>query len=106
VIQSIIALAVDKKGFEMANTDQRTVGVSPKAVAAAVTTFVASVAVGFVANKVGLGVDVDTLEAILLPVVTAVVTFVVSYAAKPGLVVNTDEVNVDGPVPPPNNVNF
>lgn len=85
--------------------EQQTVGVSPKVVAAAVTTFVATVAVGFVANKIGLGVDVDTLEAILLPVVTSVVTFVVSYLAKPGLVVNTDEVNVDGPIPPPDNVN-
>jgi hypothetical protein len=88
--------------------EQKTVGVSPKAVAAAVTTFVATVAVGFIANKVGLGVDVETLEAILLPVVTAIVTFAVSYAAKPGLVVNTDEVNVDGDVevPAPERVNF
>jgi predicted anti-sigma-YlaC factor YlaD len=86
--------------------EQQTVGVSPKVVAAAVTTFVATVAVGFVANKVGLGVDVATVEALLLPLVTAVVTFVVGYLAKPGLVVNTDEVNVDGDVvPPPNNVN-
>jgi hypothetical protein len=93
-------------GTPNVNVKQETVGVSPKAVAAAVTTFVASIAVGFVANKIGLGVDVETVEALLLPVVTAVVTFLVSYAAKPGLVVNTDEVNVDGPVvPPPNNVN-
>lgn len=87
------------------NTDQKTVGVSPKVVAAAVTTFVATIAVGFVANKIGLGVDVETVEALLLPLVTSVVTFVVGYAAKPGLVVNTDEVNVDGPIPPPVNPN-
>lgn len=80
--------------------EQKTVGVSPKVVAAAVTTFVAAVVVGFVANKVGLGVDVDTVEAILLPVVTSVVTFVVSYLAKPGLVVNEDETP-----PPPLNPN-
>lgn len=80
--------------------EQKTVGVSPKAWAAAITTFVATVAVGYVANQVGLGVDVETAEALLLPVVTAVTTFVVSYLAKPGLVVNKDEV-VD-PVPPPN----
>ena len=90
--------------------EQTTVGVSPKAVAAAVSTFIATIAVGFLANKIGLGVDVDTASALILPVVTAVVTFVVSYAAKPGLVVNTDQVNVDGDVtnpnvPPPNNVN-
>lgn len=81
---------------------QQTVGVSPKAWAGAITTFVATIAVGFVANKVGLGVDVDTVEALLLPIVTAVVTFAVSYAAKPGLVVNTDDVNVDGDVTNPN----
>jgi len=90
--------------------EQQTVGVSPKAVAAAVSTFVATIAVGFVANKIGLDVDVDTAAALILPVITAVITFVVSYAAKPGLVVNTDEVNVDGDVtnpnvPPPNNTN-
>lgn len=85
---------------------QETVGVSPKAVSAAVATFVATIAVGFLANKIGLGVDVDTAAALILPVVTAVVTFAVSYAAKPGLVVNTDEVNVDGQVPPPNRTDF
>ncbi len=86
--------------------EQTTVGVSPKVVAAAVTTFVATVVVGFVASKVGLGVDVDTVEALLLPLVTSAVTFAVSYLAKPGLVVNTDEVNVDGDVPEPNRTNF
>ncbi len=86
--------------------ETKTVGVSPKVWAASITTFVATVVVGFIASKIGLGVDVDTVEALLLPVVTSVVTFAVSYAAKPGLVVNTDEdVVSEGEIPPPNNPN-
>lgn len=85
--------------------EQETVGVSPKAVGAAVATFLATIVVGFLADKVGLGVDVDTVAALIVPVVTSVITFVVAYASKPGLVVNTDEVNVDGPVEPPINPN-
>lgn len=84
---------------------QETVGVSPKAVGGAVAAFLATIVVGFLADKIGLGVDVDTVAALIVPVVTAAVTFVVSYAAKPGLVVNTDAVNTDDPVPPPINPN-
>lgn len=79
-----------------------TVGISPKAWGAAVGAFLATVVVGFVADKAGLGVNVEDVSAILVPLVTSVLTFVAAYASKAGLVVNKD---ADAPLPPPVNPN-
>lgn len=68
--------------------EPRTVGLSPKTIAATITAYVATLLVGFLATKVGIDIDVDTAAALLLPVVTAAVTFIASYFSKPGPVVN------------------
>lgn len=69
-------------------TEPRTVGLSPKTIAATITAYVATLLVGFLATKVGVDIDVDTAAALLLPVVTAGVTFIASYFSKPGPVQN------------------
>jgi hypothetical protein len=83
-------------------SEPRTVGLSPKTIAATIATYVATLLVGFLATKVGVEVDVDTAAAFLLPLVTAVVTFVASYLSKPGPVI---DVPVDPELPPPINPN-
>lgn len=67
-----------------------TVGTSPKAIAAAITAAVAPVIVGFIAKALGAEVDIDTVAAILGPIVLAAATFLAARWAKPGTVVRRD----------------
>ncbi len=73
-------------------------GISPKVIAAAVAAFVAPLVVGFLAEQVGLTVEVGTAEAILGAVVLAAITALSSAAAKPGAVVVEDTRSLEATV--------
>jgi hypothetical protein len=81
-------------------SEPRTVGLSPKTVAATIATYVATLLVGFLATKVGVDIEVDTAAAFLLPLVTAVVTFVSSYLSKPGPVIDVPVEPLEPPINP------
>jgi hypothetical protein len=67
-----------------------TLGVSPKAVAAALTAYVAPIVAGFIASTLGVDIDASTATTFIGPLVLAAVTFAAAYAAKAGI------VHVDG----------
>lgn len=69
-----------------------TVGWSPKAVAAIVTSAASTVVVGLVAKYAGAHIEVGTVGAILGPSLVGVLTGLAARQAKAGLVtVDTDE---------------
>lgn len=67
-----------------------TIGISPKVVATSITAYIAPIIVGVLAKQAGVEIDVSTTTAFVAPLVSAAVTFVVGFLAKPGLVTNTD----------------
>lgn len=67
--------------------EQKTVGLSPKVVAASISTYLAGLAAAYVGNHTGLDYDPSTFEALVSPLAIAAVTFVAGLLAKPGLVV-------------------
>jgi hypothetical protein len=95
----------NKERIRTMTDNTETVGISPKAWAATVGAFLATVIVGYVGDKVGLGIDVESVSALVVPLLTAVFTFLAAYAAKAGLVVNKDANVPDAPLPPPVNPN-
>lgn len=56
--------------------------VSSKVTAATIASYLATLIGGLVVAKLGVEVDVTTLQAILLPLITAAVTAIVAYAKK------------------------
>ena len=67
---------------------KKTVGVSPKAPAAALAGLVAPLVARMVADAFGVEVDSETVEGLILAGIAAVSAFAAAYAAPPGAVVS------------------
>jgi hypothetical protein len=81
----------------------QTVGASPKKIAATITAYLATLACGFVAKRLGWNIDVTTAQALLSPLVVAAVTYVAAHLAPPGKVYVDQTLYPDaftGPNPP------
>lgn len=77
--------------------DPTTVGVSPKAIAAALATLVAPYIVALLAKAVGIDVEVDTVLAIVGPPILAAVTAGAAAIARTGLI-HVEPQNAQAPV--------
>jgi hypothetical protein len=69
-----------------------TIGASPKKIAATITSLIVPYIVGLLLNLLGAEIDVDTVTAIVGPVVLAIVVYITAHVAPPGHVVPKDEV--------------
>lgn len=75
----------------MQTTDPTTIGLSPKAVAAGLTGLIAPYIVALALKLIGLELDVDTVAAIVGPLVFGLVTFLAARLARVGV------VHIEGP---------
>lgn len=60
-----------------------TVGISPKVIAGAIASYVATIATAFIARQFGLDLDVDVVEGVLVALLVPLVTGIVAFRAKP-----------------------
>lgn len=72
-----------------AQVEPRTIGISPKAIGAAVAGYVGPIVAGFLANKLGADVTADAATTFIAPLFTSAAAFVTAYLAKSGYVVAT-----------------
>lgn len=67
-----------------AATENRTIGTSPKAIAATIAAFVAPLVVRLIAELFDISIEQDAIEGLILAAVAAVSAFAAARAAKPG----------------------